>query len=183
MWKKILRNGHRYVLWAVLSVVFWAWIVSRVTDARPQNKVVVYADLDLMDGRALSLQFDERLPDGIKYVEFDRFDDMIFSPTSVLTGDLYLIPQSKIHDYFASFAPIDRTLFPGASFFEQGGTAYGVCVYDEEAGVKLGGDRIAYPPGERCYLFFNKDSKHVGLNEAAYDDAASAVAAIFIDLK
>ena len=95
MWKKILRNGHRYVLWAVLSVVFWAWIVSRVTDARPQNKVVVYADLDLMDGRALSLQFDERLPDGIKYVEFDRFDDMIFSPTSVLTGDLYLIPQSK----------------------------------------------------------------------------------------
>ena len=29
--KGILKNLHRYVFWAIISVVFWAWIFTRIT--------------------------------------------------------------------------------------------------------------------------------------------------------
>ena len=182
MLKSILRNWHRYVLWAVLSVIFWSWIVIRVTDAPPKSKVTVYVDLTAIDSQSLTEQFDDMLPDGIRMVEFDRFDAMIFQPTNVLSGDLYLIPESKIDEYIASFLPIDTSAFPGETFYERGGQAYGVCVYDPALGKAAADACILYPGDERCYLFFNRDSRHVGSNEKAFDNAAYPVAVRFLEM-
>ena len=52
--KGILRNLHRYVLWALVSVVFWAWVFTRVLDAPAGKKLVVYADMPDLDRAALS---------------------------------------------------------------------------------------------------------------------------------
>ena len=183
MIKSILRNWHRYVLWALLSGVFWAWVVFRVTDALPKHKVVLYADLYAIERAAVEEAVEDALPEGIRFMEVDLFDDMYFQPNSVLTGDLYLVPESKVADYLASFIPLPRELFPEAEFFESEGEAYGVCVYDEAAGVAVADDLILYYPGERCYLFLNRDSKHIGeWNEESYDDAAITLAQAFTQI-
>lgn len=184
MLKGILKNWHRYVVWAILSAVFWAWAVLRVTDALPKNKVVLYADLYEIDRPAVEQAVEPALPEGIRFMEVDLFEDMLFSPTSVLTGDLYLVPESKVAEYLESFLPIDRSLFPGATFYESEGEAYGVCVYDEAAGVAVAGSHVLYFPGQRCYLFLNRDSRHVGAgNENSYDDAAIVLAQAFMNIE
>ena len=52
--KGIFKNLHRYLLWTVISVVFWAWIISLITNAPAGKKVILYADLDAMDRDRLS---------------------------------------------------------------------------------------------------------------------------------
>lgn len=179
MIKNILRNWYRYVLWALLSAVFWAWIFILLFSARPAKKIVLYADLPDLDRNALSIELEREKPEGIRIVDTAVFDDMMFNQVEVLSGDLFLIPESKVGEYLASFAPIDRAAFPGETFYESDGEAYGILVYDEETGLRVGDDLIFYIPQERCWLFFNKDSQHIG----GRDDAAFAVARHFLTLR
>ena len=140
---------------------------------------MLYADLPYLDRNALSIELERDRPEGIKIVDTAVFDDMMFNQVEVLSGDLFLIPDSKVGEYLASFAPIDRADFPGETFYESDGEADGILVYDEETGLKTGGDLIFYIPQERCWLFFNKDSQHIG----GRDDAAIAVARHFLNLR
>ena len=179
MIKQILRIWYRYVLWTLLSAVFWAWIFTLLFSAPAKQKVVLYAELPYLDRNALSIELERDKPEGIRIVDTATFDDKMFNQIEVLDGDLYLISESKVKDYLASFAPIDRAQFPGASFYESEGEAYGVLVYDEGAGLCVGGEYIFYTPHERCWLFFNKDSMHIG----GKDDAAISVAQHFLTLK
>lgn len=179
MIKKILKNAHRYVFWAVLSAVFWMWILMLCTEAPPKHKVMLYADLEGLDKAAMSETLSEDLPRGIRYVEVERFTDQIFSPNAVLSGDLFLIPESNAEAYFGSFVKIDREAFKGCAFYEHDGEAYGVCVYDPAEGIAIAGryiDWSALLGEERCYLFFGRESKHLGAWNGAQDDAAIRIA-------
>ena len=138
MIKKILGNWHRYVLWTIVSVMFWGWIISLVIRAPESQKVTLFADLPAMDGEALEIALEREKPEGIKYVQAALFDYAIIDASEVLSGDLFLIPESKAGEYLASFIPIDRSLFPGASFYESDGVAYGLLEYDEEADLAVG---------------------------------------------
>ncbi|MBQ2200947.1 MAG: hypothetical protein II412_00100 [Clostridia bacterium] len=179
MIKRILRNWYRYVLWTLLSAVFWAWIFTLLFSAPVKQKVVLYADLPYLDRNALSIELERDKPEGIRIVDTATFDDKMFNQIEVLDGDLYLIPDSEAEEYLASFAPIDRADFPDATFFESDGEAYGILVYDEATGLNVGGAYLFYKPQERCWLFFNKDSMHIG----AHDDAAIMIARHFLNLQ
>ena len=186
MIKKILRNAHRYVFWAVLSAVVWTWILMLCTEASPKHKIVLYADLEGLDKAALSETLSEDLPQGIRYTEVERFTDQIFSPNAVLSGDLFLIPESSAESYFGSFAKIERGAFAGCAFYEHEGEAYGVCVYDPAAGIAIAGrfiDWHALLGEERCWLFFGVNSKHLGAWNGSKDDAAIAVAKRLMELE
>ena len=123
MIKRILRNWYRYVLWTLLSAVFWAWIFTLLFSAPVKQKVVLYADLPYLDRNALSIELERDKPEGIRIVDTATFDDKMFNQIEVLDGDLYLIPDSEAEEYLASFAPIDRADFPDATFFESDGEA------------------------------------------------------------
>lgn len=182
MLKRILHDWHRYVLWAMLSVLIWAWIFSLVTKAPASKKVQLFAELPAMRSEALEIALEREKPDGIAYVQAAQFDYAMIDQTEVLYGDLYLVPESNAEAYLASFAPIDRRLFPGASFYESQGKAYGLLVYDEETGLSVGGEYVAYVPGERCYLFFRAESQHLGAWNGSPDDAAIRIAQNYLRL-
>jgi hypothetical protein len=40
--KNIVSQTHRWILWALLSAVFWAWIFTLLTDTVPAKKVTVF---------------------------------------------------------------------------------------------------------------------------------------------
>lgn len=182
MIKKILRNAHRYVFWAVLSAILWTWILMLCTEVPPKSKVVLYADLEGLDKAAMSDTLSENLPEGIRWVEVERFTDQIFSPAAVQDGDLFLIPEHNAEAYFDSFAPIDRDAFSDGVFYERGGEAYGVCVYDPAKGIAIAGrfiDWEALLGKERCWLFFGVNSGHLDSG----DGAAIAVAKRLMELE
>jgi hypothetical protein len=183
MLKSIFRNWYRYVLWALLSVIFWSWIVMLKTDAQPNEKVVLYADLPALDGEGLELRLEETMPDGIRFVKAHAFLYSLFNDTDVLKGDLYLVSDRYVEDFIGSFVPIDTSLFPNATFYEKDGVAYGVCVYDEAAGLYAAEPYVTYLAGERCWLFFNEASGHLGAWNDSPDDAAIAVARDFLNLQ
>ncbi len=60
---------------------------------------------------------------------------------------------------------------------------YGILVYDEETGLKVAGDNVFYVPQQRFYLFFNKNSQHIGEWNGSPDDGAIKVAQRFMTLK
>ena len=183
MLKSILRNWYRYVLWALISLVFWSWVVVRVTDTIPARKVVLYADLPALDGEGLELKLEEDMPEGIRFVKAHAFEYAMFNQQAVLKGDLFLVSDRFVDEFIESFVPIDPAAFPGASFYEKDGVAYGVCVYDEAAGLCTAGDYVTYLAGERCYLFFNAESMHLGAWNGSSDDAAIAIAQQFLGLR
>ena len=182
MIKSILRNWYRYILWTLISVILWTWIYTLLFSAPPKKKVVLYADLPSIDDKSLSILLEEDLPEGIKRVPTNCFEDLMFDQTAILRGDLYLIPESDVETYLASFAPIDRAAFPGMMFYESDGEAYGILINDEATGLKVASRYIYYLPGERCWLFFNRDSQHLGSDDRATDGAAVTVAQHFLKL-
>lgn len=183
MFKRILRNWHRYVFWAVISGIFVAWLFSLVTEKPAKQKVVLFADLPEIQSTALEIALEEDKPEGIAYVQAALFDYAIIDQTEVMDGDLFLVPEPHMELFVASFAPIDRDQFPGQTFYEHEGKAYGILVSDPQAGVDIGGAYIAYYADVRCYLCFNKDSVHLGAVNDSADDAAIAIAQRFTKLQ
>ncbi len=183
MIKKILRNWHRYVMCALLSAIFWAWIFTLLFHASAKHKVVLYAGLPAIDGNGLSIILEEDLPEGIRRVDAATVENSIFNQEDVLHGDLFIASEADAKQLVPALSPIDRTAFPGETFYESDGKAYGILVYDEETGLKVAGDNVFYVPQQRFYLFFNKNSQHIGEWNGSPDDGAIKVAQRFMTLK
>lgn len=182
MIKRILGNWHRYVLWTLLSGIFWAWILLLATDAPASKKVQLFAELPAMQSEPLELALEREKPDGIRFVQAAPFDYAMFNADEVLHGDLYVIPEWKAETYLPSFAEIDPSLFPGQTFYESEGKPYGIVVHDPASGLSIGNAYLTYFTDERCILFFNRDSQHLGAWNNSPDDAAIAVARNFLSL-
>ena len=180
--KGILKNLHRYVLWLVVSVFFWAWIFTLITDAPAARKVMLFADLPAMDRDGLAAVLEEDMPETIRFVEARLFTDELFQPANVLSGDLFIVSEAQAAEYLGTFSPLDRTVFSDRSLYLSEGAAYGVCVFDEGAGIRIGTRYVTYLPGERYYLFFNAESRHLGDWNGSRDDAAIRAARAFLAL-
>ena len=180
--KGILKNWHRYLLWLTVSFFFWAWIFVLITDAPAAKKLVLYADLPAMERDALSSELEKNMPEGIRFVEARVFMDEMFSPSNISSGDLFILSGSKAQDYADTFASVGEIGFPGLPLCEIGGRTCGVCVYDEETGIHIGTEYLAYIPGDKYYLFFNVESKHLGELNGSPDDAAIQAARAFLAL-
>ena len=178
--KGILKNWHRYLLWATVSFFFWAWIFTFLTDAPAQKKLVLYADAPAMERDALAAALEQDMPAHIRFVEARVFSDEMFQPSNLARGDVYIIAESDMEQYFNTFtlAPLDPAAFPGLPLYELEGQAYGVCVYNEDACIHSGSKYLAYLPGETYYLFFNAGSKHLTAADGASMQAARAFLAL-----
>ena len=180
--KGILKNWHRYLLWLVISVVFWSWIFTRIMDAPASQKVLFYADLPDLDRKALSAVLETDKPETVRFVEARAFMDEYFTSGDVAKGDVYVVPEANIETYLPSFTPLDSAAFPDLPRYEVDGKVYGLCVYDEEAGIRIGSRYLLYETGARYYLFFNANSLHLGEGNGSVDDGAIRAARIFLTL-
>ena len=180
--KGILKNWHRYLLWATVSFFLWAWIFTLITDAPAAKKLVLYADCPAMEREALDAELEKAMPEGIRFVEARVFSDEMFQPTNLTSGDLYILSSEQIDRYLSVCIPLDPAAFPGCILYEAEGRPYGVSVYDEARGIAVGTEYVAYIPGETYYLFFNANSPHLGAWNGSQDDAAIAAAREFLAL-
>ena len=167
--KNVFSQLHRWVLWAVLSAVFWAWIFTLVTDAAPARKVTLYAHVDRCEDKALAVRLEESRPQGIKLVKVHPFSYVMFSRTDLEQADLYILPASEAEAMLEAFAPLDEEDwdYGGRELYRSEGRIYGVKVYDAASGTGAAAQYLGYTPGEDYYLFFNAASPHLGSGDGA----------------
>ncbi|MGN0814133.1 MAG: hypothetical protein ACI4MH_02740 [Candidatus Coproplasma sp.] len=183
--KNIFSKFYLYILWAMLALMFVGWIFTFITDTVPKYKVTVYADVAQVDEIELRVELEKHKPDDIRMVQVHAFSYVAFSSTSIADGDIYLIKQSDIEDYIASFCPLSAELCDRYSergiYYNEEGVAYGIKVYDKTSSTGCATGYIDYSPAadaeaEDYYLFFNKDSLHGGALTEVESDAAITIA-------
>ena len=163
--KNFFSQWYKYVLWALLSVFFWGWIFTLVTDARPSHKLVLCVDRPELRGEALADALSAERPEGIRLIAVHSFDYFIFDVEELRTADLYIVGENEAEKYIESFLPLAETgLDAQGETWTLGGTAYGLKVYDAAAGAGTAANYITYvgegETPQNYYLFFGTESAH-----------------------
>ena len=187
--RNVLSQLHSYVLWALMSVLFWGWIFTAfIADAPAEKKVVVFADAQVRMDRELDLLLEEDLPEGIRMVRVHPFSYAMFDDNSLLGADLYIVPASRAEAYAASFLdPPEDLVLGGERPRDTGAGIRGFPAYDARTGEGIAGEYITYDvPGqdpEDYYLFFGAGSLHAASLTGKGDDAALEIARALLDLR
>ncbi len=175
--KNIVSQTHRWILWALLSAVFWAWIFTLLTDTVPAKKVTVFVQTEDCQAEALALRLEEELPEGIKMVKVHPFSYILFDNGELQVADLYVVRGSEMESLLADFAPLDGVDWAGADRepYVYEGRSYGVKIWDAAAQTGAAKDYLGFEPGEDYYLCMNADSPHLGDGDGAALQIAEAL--------
>ena len=164
--KNIWSQLHTFILWALISVIFWGWIMTLVTDTTDNKKVSIFINAYSVETRALAVELEKELPEGIKMVKVHSFEGAAaFGEYDFLNGDIYIVKAGEAELFRDSFKDIP-----------------GVKVYDAASGTGAGAEYIKYTAEgaepEDYYLFYGINSMHCG----DYDEAAFKVSESFMKL-
>ena len=180
--RKFFSSLPKYLLWAVLSTLFWMWIFTLLTDTSAEKKVVIYADVPALADPDLAVKLEEDLPEGIKMIKVRSFSYMMFGEAELLAGDIYIVRGFDIPSYYESFQPLPARYRQEGENFAWQDTVYGLRIYDEASGKGAALSYITYTGDSRgdddFYLCFGVNSVHCGEK----DEAAFAIADALLTL-
>ena len=165
MLRRFVRLLPALLTWALVCIMFWGWIFTLVTDARPANKLVLCVDRPELRDEALADALSADRPEGIKLIAVHSFDYYIFDTEELRVADLYVVGGNEAEKYIESFRPLAETgLAVQGETWSLEGVAYGLKVYDAESGAGAAASFISYAgEGETpqdYYLFFGTESAH-----------------------
>lgn len=187
--KNIWAQLHRFVFWALILSLLWAWIYTFVGDTTRDKKLILCVDAYALEQRPLALRLeDECLPAGIKMIQVRSFGYDFLG--TELEGDLYLmkasILEAALTDTPGKLAPL--TLPEGMAGYTREGKTWGILVFDPATQHGPAMDYIQYTPmpdpePEAYYLCFDAASPHLARNEGAQDNAAWELALAFLRIE
>ena len=180
--KNIWAQLHRFVFWALILSVLWAWIYTFVGDTTRDKKLMLYVDAYALERRELAIRLeDECLPEGIKKIQVRSFDYDIFG--GEIQSDLYLMKESILRATLEQSPEKLAPLTPpsGKAGYEWEGKCWGILVFDPATQRGSAMDYIQYAPlsepeQEAYYLCVDAASPHYAANHNALDNAAWEVA-------
>lgn len=181
---KVLSNLHRYILWLLISVIFWAWLFTVLTDTVRAKKIVIYVNVPSVDEYALAEELENHMPEGIRMIKVRPAGYSGFDPSVLDETDIFILSASDIEANHERLSPVSG--FGSEELLYVDGNAYGICLFDSEKGVARASAYIDYidPDGAaaRYYICFNKDSVHTRDLNASKDNAAIDVAGSILNL-
>ena len=188
--KNIFAQLHRFVFWAILLSLFWAWIfLNFVGDTSREKKVLVYVDAYGLERHSLAVRLEEEgLPEGIKMIQVRSFDYDLFG--SSLEGDIYIMRASilrgTLEESPEKLAPIPGPAGEGDYVWQD--QVYGLRIFDPASGQGAAAAYIQYtspyvPEQEAYYLCFDAAGPHLDTQPGALDNAARDVALRLLALK
>lgn len=186
--KNIWAQLHRFVFWALILSLLWAWIYTFVGDTSRDKKVILCVDAYALEQRPLALRLeDEGLPAGIKMIQVRSFGYDFLG--TELEGDLYLMKASLVEATLTDTPGKLAALTPPAGMpgYKRDGAVWGIRVFDPATQQGAGMDYIQYTPlpdqePEAYYLCFDAASPHYAANPGAADNAAWEVAISFLEI-
>ena len=157
--KNIFNKIYLFIIWALITSIFWCWIFTFANDAPTARKIAVYCQVPMVRDTELAVKLEENLPDGIEKIKVHSFNYVMFDVESIENGDIFILPESLIGEYS------ELLLDPEG----------GEMVRDKAAETASAADFITYDD-ENYYLFLGAKSAHLE------DGAARAVADVIISL-
>ena len=153
------------ILFGVLAAIFWSWIFTFLTDTAPENKITLYADVPAVAERALAVELEKALPEGLKMVQVHPFSYAMFGGDALRAADLYIIRASDLSEHPEWFAPLPEDLRDRADLFTPDGVPVGIRVHDPETGKTAAGAFLTTGkpgvPDEPLWLCFGAKSVHL----------------------
>ena len=141
--RKLLRQFPAMLLWLVISVVFWCWVFTFLTDTAPKNKIALFIDAPSCRDTELALEMEKSMPDGIRMVKVHPFSYAMLDSEQITGADLYILRRSEIEQY-------------GDWFAEDG-----MCIRKAGQPNMLDAYIDFDLPDEDWYLFIGKNSVHL----------------------
>ena len=175
------------IAWLMLSVLFWGFVFSGLTDAPPEKKLTLYVDGTVLQETDLALVLEKTAGEGIRLVQVHPFSYALFGSDALRAADLYIVPEEDLVTYVEWFAPLPEELsglWPKARLLQNSrGQSVGVTVYDEAEGIALANGYIGYEAGKRYGLCLGACSLHVPGNAGNIDDEALGAAQTILSLE
>ena len=178
--KKISKYTHLvplFLLWATLSVIFWGWIFSILTDTDPEKKLTLFADCEIKDQTSLALLLEKDTNENIKMAKVHPFSYAMMDSSDIRNADIYIAREDFLNEYADWICPLPMDIFADYPALEKDGTAYGLPVYDAETKTGALTQYLAYEKdgtdAQNYYLFLSASSLHVLTNENACDNVAA----------
>jgi len=173
------------LLWLMLSVFLWGFVFNILTDADPQEKLVIFIDAPLAQEEQLAASLEAHTTEPVKMVQVRAFSYAMMSSDEIERADIYIVSASQAETYKSWFAPLPKALHGAGELLEIDGQPCGVKIYDVMSGAGAASAHVGYGapgvPQEDFYLFIGVRSLHVqGLDGAVDDQAVSCALQLLI---
>lgn len=155
------------------SALLWSWIFTFVTDAPPENKITLYADMRAFRWTELAIALEEDAPEGIRFIQVRPFAHALMDSGPLTRADLYVMTEAQAAERREWIGPP-----PGEE--EREGPPRGILLYDPQTGEGCAESFLNYGerPGERWYLYFGRQSPHAGERGGAAEETARRLTAL-----
>ncbi len=182
MRKRILRLLSALTVCALVSFFFWSWIFTFVTDTDRAHKVMIFADSDTFNGKALAIGLEKDLPDGIRMIQARPFSYAMMDSTALENADLYLIPERDLAEYRHWLVPLPEGLPLSSGVWEENGIPIGLRLPDEKKDASSGILPEWEASDEPWYLCFGVGGVHRSGPEKGKEGAAFRTALRMLEL-
>lgn len=152
-----------FVLWLFLSVIFWSWIFTFLTETDAAHQVLICVDAQVSGEDALAAQLEKGAGEDIKMVRIRPFTYYMMNPDAIQNADLFIMPLSNAENYADWLIDLPAGASDGTQTEIAG--KHGYVAYDPASGTGIARQQIAYL-NEPYLLFFSKGSSHLEDGEA-----------------
>ncbi len=188
--KHFAEKWIRYLIALILIFIFWLIVVDVLVAVKPENKIGIF-----IGAYGISQKLDECIDKPAEIEEIEIYDVninedyyfVIFS-AYISNCDFSIVNEKQFREsdiqYYLDLEE-DKILsyFGEQEYYFVNDKIYGIKIYDGKTKVGILNDLITYDGEESeddYYLFFNKDSMHLGeLNSSVDDKAIQVIQSMF----
>ena len=182
--KHFAEKWIRYLIALILIFIFWLVVVDMLVAVKPENKIGIF-----IGAYGISQALDEQIekPDGIEEIEIfdlninEDYYFVIFSAyASNRDFDFSIVNEKQFREsdiqYYLTLN--EETLvdyFGEQEYYCVNDQIYGIKIYDGETKKGILSDLVTFEGedlNDDYYLFFHKDSVHLGNLNSSRDDKA-----------
>lgn len=104
--KKLFHLIPLLLAWLVLSVIFWGWIFTIVTNIPPGQRIVIAVDAKVNDPKGIAVELEQTRPDMIRQVRVLPFTYAVMSTAELEKADLFVISERDMEELEEWFLPL-----------------------------------------------------------------------------
>lgn len=183
--KRVLSLVPLLLLWLVLCVLVWGTVFTRITDTKPENKIVLWVNANVPRATELAVRLEEGLSGRIGMVQVRPFGYNLMGEIAMKDGDLYIVRAADVDTYLDWFAPLPGEL-QDESTLSRESVPLGVTAYSARDRFGIAEEYIEYEAptddAQNYYLIFGKNSLHNPDAENAVDGLAVDAAKLLLNI-
>ena len=173
--KRIFRLTPMLITWAMLGVLFWGFVFTRITDTDRAHKIVLCVDAQVPGAAELETRMTGLARGPIRLVRVLPFSYAMMDASTLTDADLLIVRDTNLERYADWFAPWPEQLSSAGRFWERDGVPCGLLIHTAgQADALSAYIDYAQPPQDGdadYYLCIGAHSLHTGGSDVKNADA------------